>query len=124
MNRHDTFDVYVNSIHCLFIAINFIVKSLKRIFFTHFVFKTCSVRLPSLSVSQGAKFLKLTVKKLINWVEATLDKKTHILTDGTFEHDTQASTGATTGDWFVLFHNTSCTTKLIIEPIWEQAAIK
>jgi hypothetical protein len=27
-----------------------------------------------------------------------------ILTDKNFEHDTQATTGATTGDWFVLFY--------------------
>jgi len=30
------------------------------------------------------------------------------LTDATFEHDTQASTGMTTGDWFVMFHATWC----------------
>jgi hypothetical protein len=28
----------------------------------------------------------------------------HTLTDATFEHDTQASTGSTTGDWFVEFY--------------------
>ena len=27
-----------------------------------------------------------------------------ILTDENFEHDTQATTGATTGDWFVMFY--------------------
>ena len=27
-----------------------------------------------------------------------------VLTDKNFEHDTQATTGATTGDWFVLFY--------------------
>lgn len=30
------------------------------------------------------------------------------LTDNTFEHLTQASTGATTGDWFVLFYTDEC----------------
>jgi len=30
------------------------------------------------------------------------------LTDVTFEHQTQAATGATTGDWFVLFYNDEC----------------
>ncbi|XP_017885619.1 uncharacterized protein LOC108628298 [Ceratina calcarata] len=30
------------------------------------------------------------------------------LTDETFEHLTQASTGATTGDWFVMFYSTDC----------------
>lgn len=32
------------------------------------------------------------------------------LTDNTFEHLTQASTGATTGDWFVLFYTEECET--------------
>ena len=27
------------------------------------------------------------------------------LNDRTFEHDTQATTGGTTGDWFVTFHS-------------------
>jgi len=30
------------------------------------------------------------------------------LTDSTFEHLTQAATGATTGDWLVMFHTSSC----------------
>ncbi|KAK9692466.1 Thioredoxin [Popillia japonica] len=30
------------------------------------------------------------------------------LTDDTFEHLTQAATGATTGDWFVMFYNNDC----------------
>jgi thiol-disulfide isomerase/thioredoxin len=30
------------------------------------------------------------------------------LTDATFEHQTQASTGATTGSWLILFHTSSC----------------
>jgi len=35
-------------------------------------------------------------------------KDTVELTDGNFEHDTQASTGMTTGDWFVMFHAAWC----------------
>merc|ERR1719317_1126509 len=31
------------------------------------------------------------------------------LTDNTFEHLTQAATGATTGDWLVMFYTASCT---------------
>ena len=31
------------------------------------------------------------------------------LTDNTFEHLTQAATGATTGDWLVMFYTSSCT---------------
>ena len=33
-------------------------------------------------------------------------KKAYQLTDDNFEHDTQATTGATTGDWLVLFCET------------------
>lgn len=34
--------------------------------------------------------------------------KVHLLTEETFEHDTQAATGATTGNWFVMFKSESC----------------
>ena len=33
---------------------------------------------------------------------------TRELTDGNFEHLTQAATGATTGDWLVMFFTPSC----------------
>ena len=39
---------------------------------------------------------------MFSWIEETTEKKTFRLTDSTFEHDTQAGTGATTGDWFVM----------------------
>ena len=39
---------------------------------------------------------------LFTWIEDTVEKKTFRLDDSSLEHDTQASTGATTGDWFVL----------------------
>jgi hypothetical protein len=44
----------------------------------------------------------LTLKNLNEWLESNRDRLTHDLTDATFEHDTQAASGATTGDWFVL----------------------
>jgi hypothetical protein len=65
---------------------------------------------------------KLTVDSLLEWVELFKEKKTIELYDSSFEHDTQASTGMTTGDWFVIFYPTQSTTKLIIEPEWEEAA--
>ena len=40
---------------------------------------------------------------LLGALTATQAKKPQQLTDATFEHDTQASTGGTTGDWFVSF---------------------
>ena len=36
------------------------------------------------------------------------DQGVQELTDNTFEHLTQAATGATTGDWLVMFYTPSC----------------
>ena len=33
----------------------------------------------------------------------SLAQKAYVLTDDNFEHDTQATTGSTTGDWLILF---------------------
>ena len=48
------------------------------------------------------KALLLALSLLIA-LTAIQAKKLLQLTDATFEHDTQASTGSTTGDWFVSF---------------------
>lgn len=44
------------------------------------------------------------------------------LDDETFEHDTQASTGATTGDWFVLFYDAVSTAALQQTQVLEMVA--
>lgn len=36
---------------------------------------------------------------------AAIAKKPIVLTDENFEHDTQAASGSTTGDWLILFCN-------------------
>lgn len=41
------------------------------------------------------------------------------LTDDTFEHLTQAATGATTGDWFVLFYTPDCVDCQRLQARWE-----
>ena len=46
-----------------------------------------------------------------------------VLTEETFEHDTQAATGATTGDWFVMFSDDSCDHCQRAQPAWEQLAL-
>ncbi|XP_033215332.1 protein disulfide-isomerase A4 [Belonocnema kinseyi] len=46
------------------------------------------------------------------------------LTDDTFEHLTQASSGATTGDWFVMFYSTDCVECQRLGARWEAVAAK
>ncbi|KAL1502193.1 hypothetical protein ABEB36_007371 [Hypothenemus hampei] len=41
------------------------------------------------------------------------------LNDDTFEHLTQASSGATTGDWFVMFYTTECVECQRLQAKWE-----
>lgn len=41
------------------------------------------------------------------------------LTDDSFEHLTQASTGATTGDWLVMFYSTDCVDCQRLQARWE-----
>jgi len=42
------------------------------------------------------------------FVSTNPEPRVRILNDESFEHLTQASTGATTGDWLVMFHGLSC----------------
>ncbi len=46
------------------------------------------------------------------------------LNDNTFEHQTQAATGATTGDWFVLFVKDECPECELLRARWEALACK
>ncbi|XP_012268949.1 uncharacterized protein LOC105693526 [Athalia rosae] len=41
------------------------------------------------------------------------------LTDDTFEHLTQASSGATTGDWLIMFYSTDCVDCQRMGALWE-----
>lgn len=47
------------------------------------------------------------------------DPVTKELTDETFEHLTQAATGATTGDWFVMFYSPDCVDCSRLQARWE-----
>ncbi|XP_022229671.2 uncharacterized protein LOC111078996 isoform X2 [Drosophila obscura] len=46
------------------------------------------------------------------------------LSDENFEHLTQASTGATTGDWFIFFYSTECVLCQRLYAIWESVGGK
>ena len=46
------------------------------------------------------------------------------LTDSTFEHQTQAATGATTGDWLVMFFTTTCRLCNMLTATMENLACK
>ncbi|XP_045606261.1 thioredoxin domain-containing protein [Procambarus clarkii] len=47
---------------------------------------------------------------MLNYLIANPESTVHQLSDVNFEHLTQASTGATTGDWLVMFTRSDCTT--------------
>lgn len=59
---------------------------------------------------------------LSEWFAETRALVTKVLTDKTFEHDTQASTGATTGDWFIIFKKSNESRRII--PAWEAASLQ
>ncbi|XP_060574937.1 thioredoxin domain-containing protein-like [Ruditapes philippinarum] len=61
--------------------------------------------------------------ELVEWLSQASDVATKDLFDDSFEHLTQASTGATTGDWFVLFYKPGCEDCMKILPSVECAAI-
>ena len=42
------------------------------------------------------------------------------LDDSNFEHDTQASTGSTTGDWFILFCGSKSKHCRTFHPMWQE----
>ncbi|XP_059477007.1 thioredoxin domain-containing protein [Neocloeon triangulifer] len=46
------------------------------------------------------------------------------LNDDVFEHLTQAATGATTGDWFIMFYGITCVDCQRLQATWEAVAAK
>ncbi|GAB6031913.1 hypothetical protein CHUAL_010304 [Chamberlinius hualienensis] len=59
-----------------------------------------------------------------SWITFNKEVSMKILNDDTFEHLTQAASGATTGDWLVLFCNPQFETCYNLEPIFETVASK
>eukprot|EP01001_Neometanema_parovale_P013127 NODE_948_length_1974_cov_96.878984_g898_i0.p1 GENE.NODE_948_length_1974_cov_96.878984_g898_i0~~NODE_948_length_1974_cov_96.878984_g898_i0.p1 ORF type:complete len:605 (-),score=189.69 NODE_948_length_1974_cov_96.878984_g898_i0:158-1921(-) len=58
----------------------------------------------------------------IQWAESDKPSAITMLDDESFEHLTQASTGATTGDWFINFYAQWCKPCMNLKPIWEYTA--
>jgi hypothetical protein len=46
----------------------------------------------------------LNVDNIHEWFGEVRERLTHTLDDKSFEHDTQAASGSTTGDWFILLY--------------------
>ncbi|XP_045184727.2 protein disulfide-isomerase A5-like [Mercenaria mercenaria] len=63
------------------------------------------------------------IPELLEWLTQASQVATQDLFEDSFEHLTQASTGATTGDWFVLFYKPGCDDCMKILPSVESAAI-
>lgn len=59
---------------------------------------------------------------LIGKLVQNKDPNVKELSDETFEHLTQASSGATTGDWFLMFYTTNCVDCQRLTAVWEAVA--
>lgn len=59
---------------------------------------------------------------LLHYLITNPESSVHILTDDNFEHLTQAATGATTGDWLVMFVRGDCDSCVQLQPTMEGVA--
>lgn len=57
--------------------------------------------------------------EILDFFNDNLEPAVKELSDDNFEHLTQASTGATTGDWFVFFYSAECTVCQRLYAVWE-----
>ncbi|XP_067942078.1 thioredoxin domain-containing protein-like [Watersipora subatra] len=71
-------------------------------------------------VYDGANLnMRFNREEIGQWVSRNMKSNVIQLSDDTFEHQTQASTGATTGDWLLWLHETSCSD---MTAVWDAVA--
>ncbi|ODN00055.1 Thioredoxin domain-containing protein [Orchesella cincta] len=61
-------------------------------------------------------------EEMLSKVQKCQDPTVKALNDETFEHLTQAATGATTGDWLVMFTRSTCVKSQRLQAVFEAAA--
>ncbi|CAG0894856.1 unnamed protein product, partial [Darwinula stevensoni] len=64
----------------------------------------------------------LNEDEMLEFFITNRESDTKVLTDENFEHLTQASSGATTGDWLLFFHHDGCSACEEVTPTLEAAA--
>ncbi|XP_052858054.1 thioredoxin domain-containing protein isoform X1 [Drosophila gunungcola] len=62
--------------------------------------------------------------EILDFFNDNLEPAVKELSDDNFEHLTQASSGATTGDWFVFFYSAECTVCQRLYAVWESVGGK
>ncbi|GAB0097719.1 Thioredoxin domain-containing protein [Sergentomyia squamirostris] len=61
----------------------------------------------------------MNVESILELFQQNKDPVVKELSDETFEHLTQASSGATTGDWFIMFYSSNCVECQRLNAVWE-----